>query len=120
MARIAEAHRAAQHCRASEMHLARFEHDRLVERLMARLVVLANENAEQHGIAGERHGQIHLMALIDAARVCPSQTANRQSTTEPTILPPACSHSLSCTRLSVWRLNEENVVEPLHRPIMTN
>ena len=56
---------------------------------MAGFVVLADEDAQQQGVTGERHGQIHFMALIDCANKWPSQTATRQSTTEPTMLPPA-------------------------------
>ena len=86
---MAEAHRPAQHGGAGKLHLARLEHDRLVERQMAGLVVLADEDAQQHGVAGERHGHTHFMALRERASIWPSQTAKRQSTTEPTILPPA-------------------------------
>src|ERR1043166_3587237 len=105
-----EAHRAAQHGRAGKAHLPRFHHDCFIERLVAGLVVLADEDAQEYGVAGERHGQIHLMELSDAASICPSQTPSRHSTTEPTIFPPAWSHSLSWTRLRVCRLNDENVV----------
>src|SRR4029077_18002376 len=119
-ARMAEAHRSAQNGRAGEAHFARLEHDRLVKRLTARLVVLADEDAEQHGVPGERHGQTHFMALMESASMWPSQTATRQSTTEPTTLPPTWSHSPSLARLSVWRLNEEKVVKPPRIPVMTN
>ena len=79
------------------------EQDGLLEGLVAGLVVLADEDADQHGVTREGHGQVHFMALIDNARTCPSHTANRHSTTEPTMLPPARSHSLSLTRLSDCR-----------------
>ena len=51
MARMAEAHRPAQHGGAGEAHLAGLQHDRLVEGPMSGLVVLANEDAQQHGVA---------------------------------------------------------------------
>ena len=51
MARMAEAHRPAQHGGAGKAHLARLQHDRLVEGLMPGLVVLADEDAQQHGVA---------------------------------------------------------------------
>jgi hypothetical protein len=98
MARMAEAHRDG---RAGKAHLARFQHDRLVERLTASLVVLADEDAEQRRVACERDGQTHFMTLMESASIWPSQTARRQSTTEPTTLPPACSHSPSLARLRV-------------------
>ncbi len=87
--RMAEAQGTAQHRGAGKFHLARLQHDRLVERLVIEFVVLADEDAEQDGVARERHGQIHFMVLIDRARICPSQTAIRQSMTEPMILLPA-------------------------------
>src|ERR1051325_5979014 len=58
--------------------------------------------------------------LINCARMCPSQTAIRQSSTEPATLAPACNHSRSCKSLSVCRLNEEKVVYPPQMPIMKN
>ena len=50
---MAEAHRSAQHGGAGEVHLARLEHDRLVERQVLELVVLAEEDAQQDGVAAE-------------------------------------------------------------------
>jgi hypothetical protein len=81
MARMAEAHRSAQDGRAGKAHLARFQHDRLVEWLTASLVVLADEDAEQRRVACERDGQTHFMTLMESASIWPSQTARRQSTT---------------------------------------
>ena len=51
MARMAEAHRSAQHGGAGKTHLAGLQHDGLVERPVAGLVVLADEDAQQHGVA---------------------------------------------------------------------
>src|SRR5262245_66540117 len=62
----------------------------------------------------------HLIVLRLKAAIWPSQTASRHSTTEPAILNEACTHSPSLTRLSVCRLNEENVVYPPQRPTITN
>ena len=109
-ARMAEAHRPAQDGGAGEMHLAGLEHNGLVERLMVSLVILADKDAQENGVAGERHGQIHFNELIEAASTKPNHTATRQATTERTTLAPANHHSPSWTRLRVCRLKEENVV----------
>src|SRR6478609_7259864 len=107
---MAEAHRSAQDSGAGKMHLARFEHDRLVERLVVSLVILADEDAQENGVAGERHGQIHFNELIEAASTKPNHTATRQARTERATLAPASRHSPSCTRFRVCRLKEEKVV----------
>ena len=67
-ARVSEAERSAQHGGPGEMHLARFQHDRLVERLVVGLVVLADKDAQQHGVTGKLHRQIHFKELIEAAQ----------------------------------------------------
>ena len=105
-----EAERSAQHGGAGKMHLARLQHDRLVERLVVGLVILADKDAQQHGVTGELHGQIHFKELIEAASTKPNHTATRQATTERAMLAPASHHSPSWTRLSVWRLKDEKVV----------
>jgi hypothetical protein len=66
-ARMSEAHGTAQDGGPGDMHLPGFEHDRLVERLVIGLVGFADEDAQQHGVAGEWLGQIHFMLLMEAA-----------------------------------------------------
>src|SRR5215813_4356639 len=83
---MAEAHRPAQHRGASELHLARLEQDRLVEREASGLGVFADEDAKQNGIARNLHDHTHRMVLRLTAAIWPSQTASRHSTTEPPIL----------------------------------
>src|ERR671930_11055 len=107
---MAEAHRPAQHRGAGELHLAGLEQDRLVERQPPGLGVFADEDAKQNGVARNLHDHTHRMVLRPTAAIWPSQTASRHSTTEPPILKDACNHSPSFMRLSVWMLNEENVV----------
>ena len=109
-ARVSEAERSAQHCGPGEMHLARFQHDGLVERLVIGLVILADKDAQQHGVTGKLHRQIHFKELIEAASTKPNHTATRQATTETAMLAPASHHSPSWTRLRVWRLKDEKVV----------
>ena len=54
---MAEAHRPAQHGRARQMSVSGFHDDRLIERAaFAGFVVLADENAQKHGVARKRHG----------------------------------------------------------------
>ena len=52
----AETHRPAQHGRAGEMPLARFEHDRFVKRLMFPPVAFADEDPQQHRVFWDLHG----------------------------------------------------------------
>jgi hypothetical protein len=52
----AEAHRAAKDGCAGQLELARFKHDRLVERLVLPTIAFTNEDAEQSGFLGKLHG----------------------------------------------------------------
>lgn len=110
---MAEADRAAQHGGAAELHFAGLEHDRFVERLVLVAVILAAEDAQEDGLARDLHGhrgQIHLMELMLAAKICPAHTETRQRMTDAPILAPARNHSPSFIWLSVCSENEENVV----------
>ena len=53
---MAEAGLAAQHGGATQMQFARLEHDGFVQGQTAGLVVLAEVDTEQHGVAGNLHG----------------------------------------------------------------
>ena len=66
-ARLAEAHRAAQHGGARQVQLPRLEHDDFVEGLVMPAVGFANEDAKQDGIVGYFHGQAPLRWLMEAA-----------------------------------------------------
>ena len=110
MTRVPESHMPSQHRRAAELPFPCLQHNRLVEREIAELVVLAEEDAEQDGITRNLHGQIHFIALIVEASMEPPQTAIRHNITDRPIFPPARNHSPSFMRLSVCKLNEENVV----------
>ncbi len=110
VAGMAEADVSAQHGRAAEMHFAGFEDDRLVQRQMLKPVVLAEEDLQQHGVAWNLHAQAPFIILRDAASTKPAQTPIRHSTTDRTTLPPARKNSPSFMRLSVCKLNDENVV----------
>ena len=101
---------AAQHRRAGELHLARLQHDRLVERKMTVPVVLAEEDAEKDGVVGKLHRHTHFSALRPAARMLPSQTARRHRATESRMFSRHRAIRLSVARLSVCRLKEEKVV----------
>ena len=107
---MTEADVSAQDGRAAEMHFAGFEDDRLVQRQMLKPVVFTEEDSEQHGIAWNLHAQAPFIMLRDAASTKPAQTPIRHSTTDSTTLPPARKNSPSFMRLSVCRLNDENVV----------
>src|SRR5579871_2374888 len=120
VARMPEPDVPTQHRGAAELHFPGLEHDRLIERQALEFVVLAEEDAEQDGVARDVHHQTHFIALMLAASTWPAQTATRHATTEPTTLPPARSHSPSFIRLSVCRLNDEKVVYPPQKPTMTN
>jgi hypothetical protein len=100
----------SQHRRATEMHFPGLQHDRLIERDVATLVILAEEDAEQNSIMGDLHGHIHFIVFIVEASMEPPQTAIRHNITDRPIFPPARNHSPSFMRLSVCKLNEENVV----------
>src|SRR6185437_4833515 len=106
-ARMAEAHRPAQNRGAGQVLLARLQHDRLVERQMLMMVILADEDAQQHGVAGNLHSY---PPEKNAPRAKPAQTARRHSRTEATMLPKTRAHCASRARLSVCRLKDEKVV----------
>ena len=54
---------AAQHGGAGQMQLARLQHDRLVQRQLLELVVLAEEDAQQHRVAWDLHGHTHFIVF---------------------------------------------------------
>ncbi len=109
-ARMAETHGPAQHRRAGEVRRTRLEDDRLIKRAALIFIVLADEDAKQHGVARNLHDQAPLSWLREAAATCPSQTAARHKTRESAMLTPASFISPSRTRLSVCRLKDEKVV----------
>src|SRR6185503_15499221 len=79
-ARMAKAHRAAQHRGAGEMLRPRLEDDRLIERQMLMAVVLADEDAQQRRWAGELHG-VTLRGLTHRrqSRATPQEHINDQA-----------------------------------------
>src|SRR5580693_492836 len=109
-----------QHRGAAEMHFPGLLHDRLMEREALKLVVFAEEDPKQDAIARNPHGQAPFIILRVDASMEPAQTAIRHNATDRPILPPARNHSPSFTRLSVCKLNEENVVKPPQMPTITN
>src|SRR5690349_6568821 len=123
-ARMTVAHRPAQHRGAGQMHLARLQNDRLIERLVAVPIVLADKDAQQCCLFRYLHRDTSRYAgsqrFKAAAALWPSHTAARQSTTDATIFAEARSQSPSRARFSVCRLNDENVVKPPQIPIITN
>src|SRR5947209_2268970 len=107
---MAEPHRSAKDRCAGKLKLACFQNDRFVERTSAHLVVFADEDAQEHGVARDLHGHAPFSLFNEAAAMWPSQTASRHKITERAILPPARSISPSRTSSSVCRLKEEKVV----------
>src|SRR6516165_1217024 len=65
VARMAEAHRTAQDRGASELHLAGFDQNRLIERQAPRLGVFPDEDSEQDGVTRKLHG-LHPSHRIEA------------------------------------------------------
>src|SRR5271156_2825621 len=96
VARSAKAHRPAQHSRAAELQLARFQHDSLVQRMMVRALALADENSEQHRIAWDLHN--YTPRFSAAAATSPIDTDTRPRITEPAASNTAGSHSPACIR----------------------
>src|ERR1700683_5670431 len=107
MARLAEAHRAAQPRRAAELKLARLQHDRLVQRMMIRALALADINSQQHRFAWDSH--CYTPRLSAAAATYPIDTDRMHRITEPAAFSTAGIHSPACIRSSVSSEKLENV-----------
>src|SRR2546422_10075366 len=54
-ARFAKSHGASQNGGAGEMHLARFQYDRFIERLMMPAITFTEKDAKQDGVLGDLH-----------------------------------------------------------------
>ena len=120
-ARMAEAHRPAQHGGAGKAHLAGLQHDGLVERLWPALSSSPMKMRSSTASRESGMAQIHFNGVDRNAPACArARRRTGKARPKPTILPPAWSHSPSLARLSVCRLNEEKVVKPPRSPIMTN
>ena len=62
-ARMAIAHRAAEHGCAGKMHLARLEYNRFVERFVVVTIILANEDTKQDRLVRYLHGSRSLQLV---------------------------------------------------------
>src|SRR5665213_1506838 len=111
---------AANDRSAGKTNLPSLEHNRLIQRQTFELVVFSKEDAKQNGAVRDLHGHIHFILLRLAATRYPAHTAIRQHTTDAPIFAPARTISPSCIKLSVCRLNDENVVKPPQKPVITN
>src|SRR5262249_19046152 len=60
-------HGSPQHGRAGKVHLARLQHDRLVERMMLEAVVLAEKDAQQHRVLWYLHRLLPRYSLFRTA-----------------------------------------------------
>jgi hypothetical protein len=100
--------------------LARPEYDGLVKGSPVALVILADEDAQEHRVPRDVHWLPSLKLLIETAAACPSQTAIMHSRNDRPTFAPARTISPSRIRLRVWRLKEENVVYPPQRPSVRN
>jgi hypothetical protein len=69
VARMAEPDMSPQDRSTAKSHLARLQYNRLVERQVIEFVIFAEENTEQHGIAGNLHVHIHFIVLMLFARM---------------------------------------------------
>jgi hypothetical protein len=58
----------AEHGGATEVHFAGLHHDRFVQRLMVKLVILAEKDSEQDRIPGNLHRHIHLSVVLISSR----------------------------------------------------
>ena len=58
-------HRTAQDRCASEVHLAGFQQDRLIERLVPESLILAEKNTKQYGIARQLHDHTNFILPMD-------------------------------------------------------
>jgi hypothetical protein len=97
-------------CGAGQVHFASLEHNRFVQRSVAGPIVLAEKDTKQYRGSGKLHAQVHFMALMLPASMYPAHTAIRQQITDIATLVPARNHPPSFMRLSVCKLNDENVV----------
>src|SRR2546423_14044735 len=102
---FAEADRTAQRRGTGQMHFARLQDDRFVERAMLVAVALADENAQQRGFVWNFHASYRLRV---AAQRWPAQTAPRQRTTARITVDAARNQSPFTVRFTVWRLKEGN------------
>src|SRR5579872_6754608 len=116
---VSKSHGTAQDRAAAQVHLAGFQHNRLIERRMLPPVVFTDKNPQQDGFAWNLHrGAYPSLKLV--ANACPSHTPNRHNSTEAPTFDAALSHCPSRARFSVSRLNVENVVKPPQTPGITN
>src|SRR5256885_14142377 len=106
---FAETNRTAHRGGTGQMHFARLQDDRFVERAMLIAVALADENAQQRGFVWNFHASYRLGV---AAQRWPAQTAPRQRTTDKMTFAAARNQSPSMVRFNVCKLNEEKVVYP--------
>jgi hypothetical protein len=111
--RMAKAHRSAQNSHPGNPLLPRLENNGLVKEMLTEPIIFADEDTQQRcflstGICSVDQGP--RQRLIRMPATWPNQTPIRQNTVDASIYAPLANHSSFRTRLSVSRLNEENVV----------
>src|SRR6266699_2070030 len=81
----AEAHRPAKNSGAGQVLLPCLQHNRLVKRRTAELVVFSNEDSQQQRLFWYLHVQVPFKRLMRVASTWPHHTAASQLMTETTI-----------------------------------